>query len=93
MSEPYTTRHQSWFRGGLVFKAHRRVYHSTLGSIVVKKKVLLFGDVDGVLDDRVGVLRRDVLDRHPALRPVEVYYTNSCILLFFNITRVCSKFL
>ena len=27
-----------WFRGGLVFKAHRRVYHSTLGLRVVKKK-------------------------------------------------------
>ena len=27
-----------WFRGGLVFKAHRLVYHSTLGSRVIKKK-------------------------------------------------------
>jgi len=27
-----------WFRGGLVFKAHRRLYHSTLGSRVIKKK-------------------------------------------------------
>ena len=26
------------FRGGLVFKAHRLVYHSTLGLIVIKKK-------------------------------------------------------
>ena len=26
------------FRGGLIFKAHRHVYHSTLGSRVVKKK-------------------------------------------------------
>jgi len=26
------------FRGGLVFKAHRLLYHSTLGSRVVKKK-------------------------------------------------------
>ena len=26
------------FRGGLAFKAHRLVYHSTLGSRVVKKK-------------------------------------------------------
>ena len=26
------------FRGGLVFKAHRRVYHSTKGLIVMKKK-------------------------------------------------------
>jgi len=29
------------FRGGLVFKAHRRVYHSTLGLIVMKKKTYL----------------------------------------------------
>ena len=29
------------FRGGLVFKAHRLVYHSTLGSRVIKKKKTL----------------------------------------------------
>ena len=28
------------FRGGLVFKAHRRLYHSTLGLRVIKKKHL-----------------------------------------------------
>ena len=27
-----------WFRGGLVFKAHRLLYHSTLGLRVIKKK-------------------------------------------------------
>jgi len=27
-----------WFRGGIVFKAHRLLYHSTLGSRVIKKK-------------------------------------------------------
>jgi len=27
-----------WFRGGLVFKAHRLVYHSSLGWRVIKKK-------------------------------------------------------
>jgi hypothetical protein len=27
-----------WFRGGLVFKAHRLLYHATLGSRVSKKK-------------------------------------------------------
>ena len=26
------------FRGGLVFKAHRLLYHSTLGLSVIKKK-------------------------------------------------------
>ena len=29
------------FRGGLVFKAHRRLYHSTLGLRVIKKKRIL----------------------------------------------------
>ena len=28
------------FRGGLVFKVHRLLYHSTLGSKVIKKKVM-----------------------------------------------------
>jgi len=27
-----------WLRGGLVLKAHRLLYHSTLGSRVIKKK-------------------------------------------------------
>ena len=31
------------FRGGLIFKAHRRVYHSTLGLRVMKKKKLFGG--------------------------------------------------
>jgi len=30
--------YDTWFRGGLVFKAHRLVYHSTLGLRVIKKK-------------------------------------------------------
>ena len=29
------------FRGGLVFKAHRLSYHSTLGSRVMKKKKMV----------------------------------------------------
>ena len=33
------------FRGGLVFKAHRLVYHLTLGLRVIKKKK--FRDVEG----------------------------------------------
>ena len=28
----------NWFRGGLVFKAHRLLYHSALGLRVIKKK-------------------------------------------------------
>ena len=31
-------REQNLFRGGLVFKAHRILYHSTLGLRVIKKK-------------------------------------------------------
>ena len=27
-----------WFPGGLIVKAHRLVYHSTLGSRVIQKK-------------------------------------------------------
>ena len=29
-----------WFRGGIVFKAHRLVYHSTLSLRVMKKKTV-----------------------------------------------------
>ena len=32
------------FRGGLVFKAHRRLYHSTLGVRVIKKKEKVPGE-------------------------------------------------
>ena len=32
------SRNVEWFRGGLVFKAHRLLYHSTLGSRVLRKK-------------------------------------------------------
>jgi len=31
-------RNVQWFRGGLVFKAHRLLYHSTPGLRVIKKK-------------------------------------------------------
>jgi len=31
-------RNVQWFRGGLVFKAQRLLYHSTLGLRVIKKK-------------------------------------------------------
>jgi len=30
-----------WFRGGLEFKAHRLVYHTTLGSRVIKRKITI----------------------------------------------------
>ena len=37
-SEKLLPRNLKWFRGGLVSKAHRFVYHSTLGSRSIKKK-------------------------------------------------------
>ena len=35
------------FRGGLVFKAHILLYHSTLGLRVIKKKKFMFYRVEG----------------------------------------------
>ena len=35
--EQLLRRNMKWFRGGLVFKAHISLYHSTLGSRVIKK--------------------------------------------------------
>ena len=42
------------FRGGLVFKAHRLLYHSTLGLRVIKKKTR------GVVGQEEGEERRRV---------------------------------
>jgi hypothetical protein len=44
-----------WFRGGLVFKAHRPLYHSTLGSRVIKKKTTPWGCIHGGRVGRVGI--------------------------------------
>jgi len=38
LEEQLLRRNVKRFRGGLVFKAHRRVYHSTLGWRVIKKR-------------------------------------------------------
>jgi len=38
IQEQLLYRNVQRFRGGLVFKAHRLLYHSTLGSRVIKKK-------------------------------------------------------
>ena len=56
----------------LVFKAHRLVYHSTLGVRVMKKKKierthrrqLLLGFADYPQDDRLGAVCPDHLVRH-----------------------------
>jgi len=41
--------------GGLVFKAHRLVYHSTLGLRVIKKKKNLRDDLSRVVDEHRAV--------------------------------------
>ena len=38
VQEGLLRRHIQRFRGGLVFKAHRRLYHSTLGLRVIKRQ-------------------------------------------------------
>jgi len=38
ISEQLLSRNVERFRGGLVFKAHRLLYYSTLGTRVIKKK-------------------------------------------------------
>ena len=51
-------RHVKRFRGGLVSKAHRRVYHPTLGSRVIKKKEkrrILIGPIDATVVERLSL--------------------------------------
>ena len=48
IEEQLLRRNVKWFRGGLVFKAHRILYHSTLGFRIIKKKNR--PDVGGELD-------------------------------------------
>jgi len=51
------------FRGGLVFKAHRLSYHSTLGSRVITKKKKV--DLKVALEDDLRVPEAfGLLDRH-----------------------------
>ena len=38
IQEHLLRRNVKWFRGGLVLKSYRRLYHSTLGSSVINKK-------------------------------------------------------
>jgi len=44
IQEQLLRRNVKRFRGGLVFKAHRLVYHSTLGLSVIKKKIKKEGE-------------------------------------------------
>jgi len=63
------------FRGGLIFKAHRLLYHSTLGWRVIKKKKGAISDLHlrrqtaHVVHERVDALLRSrvVLIRHHCL--------------------------
>ena len=69
-------RNVQWFRGGLVFKAHRIVYNSSRGSRVIKKKKVL-----GTASARsVGAVR--VLTLLP-LRWKSVKCLGILLLLFF----------
>ena len=52
------------FRGGLVYKAHRLLHHSTLGSRVIKKKK--WGKAPEALALRIKLLER-LGDKHVLL--------------------------
>ena len=57
--EPFTEMYRDellhrdvrWFQGGLVFKANRLVYHSTLGSRVIKKNQVRYSHPRGSAPD------------------------------------------
>ena len=53
------------FRGGLVFKAHRLLYHSTLGLRVIKKEKKGFECLVGGVEDDDCVARRAHLRNLP----------------------------
>ena len=63
------------FRGGLVFQAHRLLYHSTLGSRVIKKKKKK--DLEHVLQTlllgAVQVQKYMSLKYEPASEPLHIY--------------------
>ena len=80
------------FRGGLVFKAHRLVYHSTLCSRVIKKKKR-DGDLIAVVNAEVGRMARRRLcnPRRPCegmlcVRKTERQRESVCV---FERERVC----
>ena len=55
--EQLLRRNVKRFRGGLVLKAHRLVYHSTLGLSVIKKKTKSEGGTRGELVEEEELLR------------------------------------
>ena len=54
------------FRGGLVFKAHRLLYHSTLGLRVIKKKKMVDIRVSGFENARLSGFKLRSSDSHDA---------------------------
>ena len=62
VEEQMLSRNVERFRGGLVFKAHRLFYLSTLGSRVTKKR-----DNEGDLEEEVALLKLLIHDQQ---RPV-----------------------
>ena len=65
-------------RGGLVFKAYRLLYHSTLGLSVIKEKKYLFA-VDGE-DECARGRARNLEEPRPARRPLRPrrYHCRPC---------------
>jgi len=61
------------FRGGLVVKAHRLLYHSTLGSRVIKKKT----GCDGIVS---GEFLEDGAHRTPRKRSMIYPPRNTCTI-------------
>ena len=68
LQEQLLSRNVKRFRGGLVFKAHRLLYHSTLGLRVIKKKRNHLANIDGVPDSALPRQHR-ALPRLCALAP------------------------
>ena len=64
-----TCRNVKRFRGGLVFKAHRLLYHSTLGWRVIKKKEGIAGCTGGTPASRRAATPRDRAHPHASAFP------------------------
>jgi len=63
------------FRGGLVFKAHRLVYHSTLGLRVIKKKKVWDGPAPYAVDAAAHAGPADTCERVSRVRLVSRFTT------------------
>ena len=87
------------FRGGLVFKAHRLFYHSTLGLRVIKKeeaeeRTSATAAAGSTLSDKIHlhVDERLICSGGPALKPIITRVIISFRAVIITITRDCSKY-